>query len=190
MLHGLRLKPPPPRTRARYIPAVTLWQRFLPRRPRAIDRLSDLLATSRDELVTLHGRVEPLDPIFDPVSGEAAVAIDYRAAPQSSVVGVAGALSIVARAFHVSCQQATDFIVTDGPHRVLVCVDRGADVVAVHRDLVARYGVGLHTDRSLVRPDAAVRVIGRRVGTLATSPLRDEPYLAVIRAQRFWLSDA
>lgn len=168
---------------------MTLWQRLWPPRPRPIDRLSDLLATSRDELVTLTGRVEPLEPIFDPVSGEAAVAVAYRAAPQSSVIGVAGALSVVARAFHVSCQQATDFVVSDGPHRVLVCVDRGSDVTAVHRDLVARYGVGLHTDRALVRPDAHVRVIGLRLARLATSPLRAEPYLAVIRAQRFWSLD-
>lgn len=134
----------------------------------------------------LSGRIEALDTIHDPVNGEVAVAIEYRAAPPNSVVGVAGALTMLSRVFQVSRQQAVDFIVRDGPHRILVCVDRGTDLDAVHRDLLARHGVGLHTERALVRPGAGVCVVGRRLGARPTSPLRDEPYLAAIRAQRFW----
>lgn len=165
---------------------MSLWHRLWPPRPRPIARLPELLGASRDELVTLAGRVEPLESLFDPVSGEPAVAIEYLAAPQSSVVGVAGAFVALSRAFQVSCQQATDFIVADGPHRVLVLVARGGDVVAMHRDLTARYGVSLHTERRLVRHGDHVRVIGRCLRAAPTSPLRDEPYLATLLADRFW----
>ncbi len=142
---------------------MSLWHRLWPKRPRQIGRLPELLGTSRDELVALAGRVEPLDTLHDPVSGEPAVAIEYLAAPQSSVVGVAGA-----------------------SHRALVRVARGSDVAAVHRDLTARFGVGLHTERRLVRPGDLIRVVGRRLGAPPTSPMRDEPYLATILADRFW----
>lgn len=165
---------------------MSLWHRLWPKRPRQIGRLPELLGTSRDELVALAGRVEPLDTLHDPVSGEPAVAIEYLAAPQSSVVGVAGAFVALSRAFQVTCQQATDFLVADGPHRALVRVAPGSDVAAVHRDLTARFGVGLHTERRLVRPGDLIRVVGRRLGAPPTSPMRDEPYLATILAERFW----
>ncbi|MDC0670480.1 hypothetical protein [Nannocystis radixulma] len=168
---------------------MSLWQHLWPPRPRRLERLPDILGAARDELVTFIGAVEPLEAIHDPVSGESAVAIDYRAAPPHSVVGVAGALSVISRTFHVARQQAVDFLVVDGPHRVLVCVDRGTDLDAFHRDLLVRHGVGLRTERALVRPGARVCVIGRRLGARPTSPLRDEPYLAVVRAQRFWPLD-
>jgi len=165
---------------------VSLWQHLWPPRPRRLERLPDILGAARDELVTFIGCVELLEAIHDPVSGEAAVAIDYRAAPPHSVVGVAGALSVISRTFHVARQQAVDFLVADGPHRVLVCVDRGTDLDVFHRDLLVRHGVGLRTERALVRPGDRVCVIGRRLGARPTSPLRDEPYLAVVRAQRYW----
>lgn len=165
---------------------MSLWQRLWPPRPRHIGRLPELLGTSRDELVALAGRVEPLELLYDPVSGEPAVAIEYLAAPPNSVVGVAGALTALARAFQVTCQQATDFVLAEGPHRALVRVAPGSDVAAVHRDLTGRFGVGLHTERRLVRPGDHIRVIGRRLGGPAASPMRDEPYLATIVADRFW----
>ncbi|MCY0991380.1 hypothetical protein OV203_29805 [Nannocystis sp. ILAH1] len=165
---------------------MSLWQHLWPPRPRRLERLSDILGAGRDELVTFAGSVEPLEAIHDPVSGELAVAIDYRAAPPHSVVGVAGALSVISRTFHVARQQAVDFLVAEGPHRVLVCVDHGTDLDAFHRDLLTRHGVGMRTERALVRPGDRVCVIGRRLGARPTSPLRDEPHLAVVRAQRFW----
>lgn len=165
---------------------MSLWHRLWPPRPRQIGRLPELLGTSRDELVAIVGRVEPLDTLHDPVSGEPAVAIEYLAAPQSSVVGVAGAFVALSRAFQVTCQQATDFLVADGPHRALVRVTHGSNVAAVHRDLTARFGVSLHTERRLVRPGDLIRVVGRRLGAPAASPMRDEPYLATIFAERFW----
>lgn len=165
---------------------MSLWRRLWPPRPLRLRGLPDILAAEPDALVQFAGAVEALEPIFDPVSGEAAVAIEYRAAPQSNVVGVAGALSVLSRAFVFTCQQATDFIVREGGHRVLVRVGRGSDLGEVHREMLARHGVGLHTERALVRPDARVCVIGRRLGAPANSPLRAEPYLAVVQAQRFW----
>lgn len=165
---------------------MSLWQHLWPPRPRRLERLADILGTGRDELVDFSGSVELLEAIHDPVSGEAAVAIDYRAAPPHSVVGVAGAMNVISRTFHVARQQAVDFLVADGPHRVLVCVDRGTDLVDFHRELLARHGVGLRTERALVRPGARVCVVGRRLGSRPASPLRDEPYLAIVRAQRFW----
>lgn len=174
--------------RARYSTRVSLWRRLWPPRPLRLCDLPEILAAERDALVQLTGRVEALEPIFDPVSGEVAVAIEYRAVPQSNVVGVAGALSVLSRAFVFTCQQATDFIVREGGHRVLVRVEPGSDLGEVHREMLSRHGVGLHTERALVRPDARVCVVGRRVGAVAASPLREEPYLAVVQAQRFWVS--
>lgn len=169
---------------------MSLWQHLWPPRPRRLEHLSDILGAACDELVMLTGSVEALESIHDPVSGETAVAVDYRAAPPSSIIGVAGALATMSRLFQVTRQQAVDFVVGDGPHRVLVYVDRGADLAAVHRDLLTRHGVGLYTERVLVRPGARVCVVGRRLGGRPTSPLRDEPYLGVVRAQRFWALDA
>lgn len=168
---------------------MSLWQHLWPPRPRRLEHLPDILGAGRDELVMLAGSVEALESIHDPVSGEVAVAIDYRAAPPNSIVGVSGALTAMSRAFQVTRQQAVDFVVGDGPHRVLVRVDRGTDLAAVHRDLLARHGIGLHTERVLVRPGARICVVGRRLGARPVSPLRDEPYLGVVRAQRFWTLD-
>lgn len=167
---------------------MSLWQRLWHRpRPRGVDRLPELLAGPRDALVRFSGRVEVLEPIYDPVSGEVAVAVEYRASPQSNVLGVAGALAAHSRAFQLTCQQATDFLVCDGEARVLVRVDRGRDVAALHRELLARHGVDLRSERALVRPGALVCVVGRLVHTSPTSPLRAEAHVAEVRAQRFWL---
>lgn len=165
---------------------MSVWRRLWPSRPQRIEHLPEVLGLGRGALVELSGWVEALEPIFDPVSGDPAVAIEYRAVPPSNVVGMAGAASAMSRAFVLRCQQATDFLLREGTHQVLVRVERGSEVAEVHREMLARHGVGLYTERALVRPGARVCVVGRVLAGGAGSPLREAPHVAEVAAQRFW----
>lgn len=167
---------------------MSLWSRlWAPERPRRLAALGELAAVAPQERVELDGLVEALEPVLCPVTGAAAVAIEYRAWPQSSMPGIDGLGAQHSRAFQVRRQQAADFLLCDGAQRVLVRVDRGQDVMAIHRDLLARHGVGLRSEQHLIRPGARVRVVGRiEARGPASSPHRSEAYLAVLQAQRFW----
>jgi hypothetical protein len=140
--------------------------------------------------VEVQGRVEMLDALHDPLDGEACVAIEYRAWPPSTIsMGVDGATAHAGRAFQVGARQAVDFVIADETGRVLVRPAVGQDVSELHRDLVDRYGVGLRAETEHVPIGARVRVAGRVSFVRgAGSPLRAEPYVAVIEADRFWLA--
>ena len=164
-----------------------LWRSLAPRRLAA---LHDLAATTTRERVRLGGVVEVLEPVLCPVSGQPAAAVDYTAWPQSTTLGMDGASGYHSRAFQVRCQQAADFVLCDGDARVLVHVDHGDDVLRVHRDLLERHGVGLRSEQRLISAGARVHVIGRVESTSPdSSPHRRDPYLAVVRAERFWLAE-
>jgi len=167
---------------------MSLWTRlWAPERLRRLGALGELASATPRERVELGGVVELLDAVTCPVSGAPAAAVEYRAWPQSSTLGIDGVGAYHSRAFQISGQQAADFLLGDGAQRVLVRVERGRDLVALHRELLARHGVGLRCESYLIRAGAQVRVIGRVAARgPATSPHRSEPYLAVIEAQRFW----
>lgn len=170
---------------------MSLWRRLWgPQRPRRLAHLRDLAAATAHERVLLEGVVEVLEPVLCPVSGRPAVAVEYTAWPQSSTLGIDGAGAYASRAFQVKHQQAADFVVCDGPHRALVRVEPGSDLLRVHRELLARHGVGLRSEQHLIAAGARVRVVGRVEGTApSASPHRRDPYLAIVRAERFWLAD-
>ena len=169
---------------------MSLWRRLWASLvPRKLAALHDLTATRARERVKLAGVVELLESVLCPVSGQPAAAVAYTAWPPSSTLGMDGAAGYHSRAFQVRCQQAADFVLCDGDDRVLVRVDPGSDVLRVHRELLDRHGVGLRSEQQLIVAGARVHVVGWVESTTRdSSPHRRDPYLAVVRADRFWLA--
>lgn len=157
------------------------WLDRLLGRPRFVEDWSTL---SRG-LVELEGTVRVLEPLVDPLSGDLGVAVEYRAWPPSTMIGVDGA---AAQAFLVRASAATDFLLERDGVQVLVVPAKGEDIEASHRELTALYGVNLEARSTLVVAGDRVRVVGvvEHVTPIG-SPHRTEPYRAVLRAKRFWL---
>jgi hypothetical protein len=175
----------------RYAARMSLWYRLWGSLvARRLPALRDLGETANHDRVRLDGTVEALQPVLCPVSGQPAVAVQYTAWPPSSTLGIDGGSGYHSRAFQVRCQQAADFVLCDGDTRVLVHVDPGSDVLRVHRELLDRHGIGLRSEQQLIAAGARVHVIGRVESTSrCSSPHRRDPYLAVVRAERFWLAE-
>jgi len=135
--------------------------------------------------VELFGVVESLETLSDPLHGQAAVVVVYRAWPPSSMVGMDGATAHSSRAFEVRARQAVDFLLTQGQQRIVVRADPGDSVDTLHRDLLARYGVALRAEIEIIRPGDRLVVMGRvleRYGS-SGSPMRSDPYLAAVAAE-------
>lgn len=160
-----------------------LWRPYQP-----VARLSEL-ATGRSNRVEVQGRVEPLELLRDPVSGEDCVVIEYRAWPPSTTIGMDGATSHNSRAYQVNARQAADFVLVGDGARVLVRTDPGEDLEALHQRLIERYGVDLRAESEMVHAGQRLSVSGRvehRMGASRT-PHRDLPYDAVVQAERIRL---
>lgn len=136
--------------------------------------------------VELEGVVEAIEPLVDPIGGEACVAMEYRAWPPSTTPGMDG--TVGGRAFQLEARQAVEFFLRNGEERVLVRPEGGSDVAELHRELLRTYGVNLRTDVRIVPPHAVVRVVGT-LGAVPSggSPMRTEPFRATLVAERFWL---
>jgi hypothetical protein len=159
--------------------------RFWPRRYRRVQALRQI----QDGKVQVSGRVEPLGTIDDPLTGEPCVAIEYRAWPPSTTIGMDGATTHSGRAFQLEARQAVEFLLADATASILVRPPMGEDVDALHRDLLHRYGVALRAETSLVPAGAQIHLEGRVSFLRGTgSPLRSEPYVAIVEAERFWLT--
>lgn len=158
--------------------------------PRRYDRVPHLrqIRTGRVEIA---GRVEPLETLDDPLTGETCVAIEYRAWPPSTTVGMDGATVHAGRAFQLDARQAVEFVLVDTTGRVLVRPPPGEDIDELHRELLHRFGVGLRAETSHVPGGARIRVAGRVsfARSRRGSPLREEPYVAIVEADRFWLAE-
>jgi hypothetical protein len=143
-----------------------------------------------DGNVRLSGRVEPLSTLDDPLTGEPCVAIEYRAWPPSTTLGMDGATTHAGRAFQLDARQAVEFVLVDDTASVLVRPPSSddVDVDALHRDLLHRYGVGLRAETSHLSPGARILLEGRVTFLHGGqgSPLRSEPYVAIVEAERFW----
>ncbi len=139
--------------------------------------------------VEVEGRVEPLEVLRDPLDGRACVAIEYRAWPPATTVGMDGATAHNSRAFQIEARQAVDFVLSNGRSRVLVHVDAGEDLSSLHRDLLERYGVQLRSEVEIIDVGSEVRVEGvvKTVRSASTSPHRSEPWAGEIQAERLWL---
>jgi len=137
--------------------------------------------------VEVYGVIEALATIPAPTTHEPCVAIEYRAWPESTTVGIGGAAPEGSRAFQLDYFQAVDFALVSAGARALVRLDRGQDLLAVHQGLLARFGVGLRHELRCLRDGDRVGVIARveRTGPGA-SPMRSDPHLAVLTARRIW----
>lgn len=168
---------------------VSLWRRLFSRsRPRLIADFGELAGECEvGGLIDVAGEIEAIDTIVDPIAGEECVAMEYRAWPQSTTAGIDGASPSHSRAFQLTCHHAADFVLRRAGKRILVRVDRGRDVASLHQELLGRYGLGLRSEIRRLHDGDQVRVIGpiERLGG-AGSPLRADPYLAIVVAQRLW----
>ena len=162
------------------------WLDRLLRRYRSIPTLGDLttLGTCR---VEVEGVVESIDLLENPLDGSPCVAMDYRAWPPSTTLGMDGGTSYGSRAYQVNARAATHFVLRDATARVLVQVDPGEDIGGLHRRMLEQFGVGLRAEVDTIVVGSRVRVAGELVHTTTRgSPHRSESYTAVIRADRFW----
>ncbi|MEM6995975.1 MAG: hypothetical protein AAF721_36040 [Myxococcota bacterium] len=159
-----------------------LWKRYVP-----VASLGELLDHAGDR-VEIQGFADPVAPLEDPLSGERCVAIDYRAWPPSTTIGIDGATAHNGRAYQLMARQAVDFALTEGAITVLVRVDNGEDVGALHDRLLERFGVGLRAETDMVARGARIGVAGRVEGVQqGTSPHRTAPHTIAVVADRFWL---
>lgn len=157
------------------------WLDRLLGRPQFIEDWSSL----SKGLVELEGTVGMIEPLIDPLTGDSAVAVEYRAWPPSTMIGVDGA---AAQAFLVRASAAAEFLLEHDGMQLLVVPPKGDDIEASHRELLATYGVNVEVRSTLVVAGDRVRVVGTvdHVNPIG-SPHRADPYRAVIRAKRFWL---
>lgn len=147
------------------------------------------LGEIREGRVEIEGVVDIIEPLHDPLEGERCIAIDYRAWPPSTTLGLDGGSAFDARAFQIEARQSVDFLLTDGTTRVLIRAEGGRDVAELHRELLERYGVGLRAETRLLQPGVRARVAGQVESARAAggSPHREEPYAAIVKADRFWV---
>jgi hypothetical protein len=165
---------------------VPAWLDRLLRRYRAVAGLGDLSTVGRGR-VEVEGTIEGLELLADPIDGDPCVAMDYRAWPPSTTMGIDGGTSYGSRAYQVNAREATDFVLADGEARVLVVVDRGDDIGGLHRRMLAQFGVGLRAEVDVVSVGSRVRVAGELTEAWSRgSPHRSSPYSAVVRADRVW----
>lgn len=109
----------------------------------------------------LEGVIDPLELLTDPISGQPAVAVDYRAEVPSALGQIyPGLMGSSASTVH-HLIQATDFLLRtpDGSVRVLPDPETTeGDTAALHRRLLELHGVELRARAHLLRPLQAVRL--------------------------------
>lgn len=158
------------------------------RRYRSVSDLGTLQAFDRAR-VEIEGEVELLEALDDPIGGRSCAAMDYRAWPPSTTMGIDGGTTYGSRAYQVNARQAVDFVLSDGHGRVLVQVSGGEDIAGLHRRLLERFGVGLRAEVDTVEAGTRLKVAGRLTHTARRgSPHRSASWTAVVRADRFWVA--
>lgn len=161
--------------------------RLLGRVPKALDW--DQLELGVFEV---EGVVRALEVIEDPIGGTRCVALEYRAWPPSTTVGVDGAAVVGDRAFQVAATQAVEFTLEALGRSVLIRPQSGEDVAAMHQALEAQYGFNLRTQVHCICPGDEVIVRGKVVHVTPPggSPHRSDPHCAVIEALQMRLRGA
>ena len=125
----------------------------------------------------VEGTVEVLDPerlIADPVTGDLCVFAHYEAympdyAQRLMIVGGGGPMNLVAKS-----AQGTDFLLRDGSGLAFVRVNAGADLMALHPDMLRRHGFELKAQTRLIKGGDRVRVSGQVLKMTEGSPMRRE----------------
>jgi hypothetical protein len=146
-------------------------------------RISALEVIHQD--VELEGQVEALSLLWDPLSGEPAVLLDYDARPPGVAQRYFG---IHERNGGIVARQAVDFVLRDPTGGALIEVDRGRDISELHRRLRSEFGIGLQATSDRVAPGDRVRIRGRvRALGEGSSPHRREPWTVVVSAHELEL---
>ncbi len=133
----------------------------------------------------VEGTTALLEPIFDPVHGEPAIAVRYEARGPSTTASLYGGIAGPSGDFVAQADQATDFLLQDGTGTALIRVPRGADLRRVHAQALHNHGMSLRASVELLRAGERVRVWGEIIELCEGSPHRRMPYTAVIRAEGF-----
>jgi hypothetical protein len=131
-----------------------------------------------DTRVELEGEVEALELLHDPVEGEPAVVLNYRAQRPGVAQRYFG---IHEAAGEIEGYQATNFVLRDESGAALIEVERGGDLAKLHRRLRDEFGVDLQVEVDHIAPGDRVRLRGRvRARTEEGSPHRREPWAVVV----------
>lgn len=142
-------------------------------RPRAVNEIEQ-----PGERVELRGVVEALDVIQSPLDGREAVMLRYHAQIMARADPQLGRLD---QAAHVAYSQGVSFLLRDPSGVARVQVEPGEDLIAIHSDLLARYGPGIELDIFAVEPGDRVVVRGRVQEQIAAgSPHRSAAWTAVL----------
>jgi hypothetical protein len=126
-----------------------------------------------------------LEPLFDPIHGEEAIALHYRASAPGAVGRIYGGLTGSAGDLVIDGGQATDFLLEDSSGAALIRVDPGQDVMMLHEESSQHHGISLSPTVDLLRPGERIRVRGTVVELLEPSPHRRVGYTAIIEAESF-----
>jgi hypothetical protein len=135
----------------------------------------------------VEGVVEVLDPealIGDPISGDLCVFAHYEAyvpsyAQRLMVAGGGGPMNLVAKS-----AQATEFLLRDSTGLALIRPKGGADLLALHHELLSRHGFEMQAETVIVRPGDRVRVRGQVLRMMEGSPMRRDAYQLLIDAEQ------
>jgi hypothetical protein len=111
-----------------------------------------------DDRVELEGEVEGLQLLEDPLTGEAAVALAYRARTPTPAQRYFGLQSEEGT---IEGQQGRDFLLRDRGGAALIVVEPGGDVGELHERLRESFGLNLEAEVDAVRPGDHIRVRGR-----------------------------
>lgn len=134
--------------------------------------------TEHDTWVELEGEVEALTLLRDPLDGQDAVLLDYRARRPGLARRYFGVHDVGAT---IEGQQGTNFVLRDASGSALIEVEPGGDIGQLHRRLLAEFGVDLLADSDRVSPGDRIRVRGRvRVQSRDSSPHRRDPWSVTV----------
>src|SRR5690554_4030822 len=138
-----------------------------------------------DQRVAIEGQVEALSVLHDPISGEPAVVLDYRARKPGVAQRYFG---IDERDRGITATQAVDFVLRDPTGAALIEVARGGDVDALHQRMHEEFGIGLDATVDRIAAGDRIRVRGRvRTVDDGSSPHRREPWTVVVMAEELEL---
>lgn len=159
---------------------MSFWSRLFSR-----TSASDIASLAEGPVI-VEGYVELFDPetlIGDPLSGDLCVFAHYEAympgyAQRLMMTGGGGPMNLVARS-----AQATDFLVRDSSGVALVRPSAGADLLALHHEMLSRHGFELKAETRAIKAGDRVRVRGQVVKMMEGSPMRREDFTAVIEAE-------
>ena len=160
---------------------MSFWDRFFRR------RRSTPIGLAKEGPVQIEGTVEVFDPdemLGDPISGDLCVFAHYEAhmpsyAQRLMISGGGGPMNLVAKS-----AQATEFLVRDETGIALVRPPPGADLLALHHELLSRHGFEMQASTALIRLGDRVRVQGQVLRIMEGSPMRRDPYRLTLDAQQ------